>query len=337
VTDPQEKSYFNLDNPNNHANQIYESTNTTPDVANNFQISGLVTPTDIEFADNTTSQGFDAVTTATSTVTVNYTNGGSTPVTPSLQSTIVPGGFGFYLDQPISSDINESPQAVSATFDSFNGYANPVAKASFSFDIYSQSDTQPAQLVASYSDSVTLVLSGGGFTVTTGTAPALNGFGLVTPAGSDVAVGYQWNATTVNVPLGVTLAPAESGQLTYVSSVTTSTFGEIDCASNCPSILSYAGFGDPVSKDAGGSGSADPYFALLELGVPTFDPATGMVKQTLLPKSLPSLALPGVPAAAFQAVPMDVLLGVPEPEAWALMLVGVGLVGAASRRRRRLA
>jgi hypothetical protein len=309
---------------------------------NNYQVSADVTPTDIVFADNATSQGFIASTSTSTSVVVNYANGGPGTVTPTLQSTITPGGFGFYVDNPAGnptevgegvSDVNQTPQSNTATFDSINESSNPAAAVSFSFDIYSGADTTP---VLSFSDSLSLTLGGpGGFTVTAGAAPALSGFQLITPAGNDQRVAYQWNATTVDVPLGVSLAPGQSSTLTYVTTVTTSTAAEIACATNpCPSLLAYAGFGDPISKSAGAKGISDPYFARLELGLPTFDPITGKLDETLLPTSLPSLALPyNSQTAPFEPVPTNVL-GVPEPATWFLALVGTAAIGSALRARR---
>jgi hypothetical protein len=251
----------------------------------NYQVSADVTPTDIRFADNATAQGDGQYAITSTTVTVTYTNNGTTSVTPTLQSVIEPGGFGFYEDDLTrnptftgngTGDLNQTPQSATATFNSYNGYNSPAATAGFSFQILS-GDTP----VLSLSDSVTLTLGAGpgGFTVTEAGAPHLRGFSLVTPAGSNQAVGYQWDTTILDVPLGVTLAPGESSSLTYITTATaTADVVDSSCGvMTCPQILSYAGFGDPIGKPGGGGGAADPYFPILNLSLPTFDLSSGVI------------------------------------------------------------
>ena len=324
----------------------------------NYQVSADVTPTEISFANNATSQGFVAYTSTTTSVAVTYQNGGSTSVTPTLRSTILPGGFGFYMDDPVGNptlngtsvgDVNQTPQSRAATFNTISGFVNAgpgdsEGYASFSFQVLN-GDT----VLKSFSASVALYVQpaqpyGVNFNVVASAPPALNGFGLVTPAGSNSAVGYQWNTTDVDIPLGVTLAPGESGTLTYLTTVTTSTdiqnANNCDVANACPQLLAYAGFGDPIGKSGGNGGDsliADPYFPTFQLGLPTFDPTTGVVGGPPLMGVGPSLSLPGVEAAPYVAIPASVLSPAPEPRTWALLITGVTFVGAALRRRRRAA
>jgi hypothetical protein len=326
-----------------------ESGNSTGMAGSNVQLSAQVTPTYITFANNATSQGDYTATVASTTVVVDYTNGGAASVTPVLNSTIIPGGFGFYVDDQTKNptatggavgDINQSPQAADAIFTDANQFGEPTtATAAFSYAVYSGADPTP---VFSVSDSVTLslTLNGGavGYTVDAGAAPALTNFRLVTPAGSDAAVAYQWDVTTENdIPLGVTLGPGASSSLTFVSTVSTSTAWEDACGSLvCPSLLAYAGFGDPIGKASGVKGVSDPYFPVFDLSLPTFDPATGVVGGGTIRGVAPSLAIAGVTPATFEPIPSSVLGPVPEPGTWMLMLTGLGGVGWGLRGRARV-
>ena len=95
-----------------------------------------VTPTQILFGANATAQGYSANTSASTSVKVRFTNDGSAPVTPTLNSTIIPGGFGFYVANPSLGegtdskgaylDINSSPQNSGLGFDDFSVITHPL-------------------------------------------------------------------------------------------------------------------------------------------------------------------------------------------------------------------
>jgi hypothetical protein len=314
-----------------------------------YQVSADVTPTEISFANATTTQGYFASTSATTSVTVTYTNNSAAPVTPTLQSTILPGGFGLYEGNPAGNpvatgfgvnDVNQTPLATGASFATTDGYGGaPQAQAGFTFEILSGSTP-----VLSLSASVALTLGySGGITYSiaeTG-SPALNGFALVTPAGSDNLVGYQWDTTVLDVPLGITLNPGQSASFTYISSSTTSTADEdLTCGTSapCPQVLAYSGFGDPIGKSAGSGGVSDPYYPVFDLSLPTFDASTGMLDGPRIVGVSPELALADVASPAFIPIPASVLGPIPEPETWSLMIIGIGLAGGmlrsgAARRR----
>ncbi len=323
----------------------------------NYQVSANVLPDEIDFANNVSAHGFYANVTATTTVKVTYRNDGTTAVVPTLKSSILPGGFGFFMADAGANptlgnggrlgDINQSPQSGVATFTNAGAFLNggPSGQASFSFSILSDGAT-----VKSFTGGVSLyetcdavcLSSSVQYQVVADPAPALNGFGLVTPAGSDQAVGYAWDETTIDVPLGITLQPGESATLTYVSSVHAFSglqnfFNPGNPSPNCleqyvcAQLLAYSGFGDPIGRGTGGSaGVITPFtdpgtimgvnFPVFRLGLPTFNDVTGGVDSPVLPGTLPQL-------------PLQHYSGAPEPESWVLMLVGVGLAGAILRRR----
>ena len=330
--------------------QQYGFPNTISQTIENYQVSADVTSSSIDFATNVTSQGEQSSTSATTSVAVTYKNSGSSKVNASLKSMILPGGFGFCMDDPTGNptlsgtligDVNQTPLSSVGAFTNVFGYSTtlPAASAEFTYQILSGS-----KVVKSYSSSVAMYVTEGSggreFTVVPASNPGLRGFEALMPAASDQAVAYQWDATNVRVPLG-TLDPLQSSTLTFVSTVTTTTFdlNNIDpgdpsngCTVQylCPQILAYAGFGDPIGKSLGPG--EDPYFPVFQESLPTFDPATGILVGPMLQQVLPSLTLAGVtPPANPPVIPKSVLSAVPEPETWALMLAGLALVGLALR------
>jgi hypothetical protein len=337
----------------------------------NYQISTAISSNYIDFANNATTQGDDAYVSSSTSIAVTLKNTGLFPVAPVIQSTIAPGGFGVYVASPganptaspktgVVANINQTPQNSFQTFSDFAAQGGPgsdLAGASFSLTIASDGVTiesfsgalivsQTPREMGDPTPPATVTLIGG---------TGLSGFGLVTPTGSDSAVGFQWNATDIAAAFPVSqgmLDVGESRTLTYDTTVTafTSAGGTIGACGgyqSCATLQSYSGFGDPIGKGKGGtppagaglaaladgispfddSGISDVYFPQFELALPTFNSTTGLLSAPLVtnpttgaPQELPSLPLSS--------------MAVPEPQNWALMLVGMGLAGSGLRRRR---
>jgi hypothetical protein len=157
-------------------------------------------------------------------------------------------------------------------------------------------------------------------------ASTLAHFGLETPPGSSSAIGYNWGATglLVDFPPGL-LDPGASASLTYKTVV--SSYSRADCADAC-GLVAYGGFGDPIGL-SGGSGGGE---ARAAGGFsPSFSPAGD--SDLIQGVTYKEFAY-GLPTFQDGVLSLPLLTPVPEPSAWALTLLGTGLLGAGLRRRR---
>lgn len=289
-----------------------------------YQVQTLLLPNDIEFSNGATSDGRYIYTSTTTQIQVSFKNDGSVAVSPQLVSSIVPGGFGFYVDGSAPPPIDHSSGGVSigSTFanlvrDRGAPTGTDLGGVSVSMDVTSNGSTIEnisggATLEYNARDpaSPTLVTNFAGL------ASSLNNFGLVTPAGSSTTIGYQWGQTTLNFNLpGGLLQPGQSDTLTYTTVVTSYTRG--DCLGGCD-FVAYSGFGDPIGKSGGAGGAlagglasltgagTGVSYARFDFILPTF--TNGVVSLTATP--------------------------VPEPADWALIAAGLALAGFGLRRRR---
>ncbi|MDB5481663.1 MAG: hypothetical protein JWO83_2716 [Caulobacteraceae bacterium] len=313
----------------------------------NYQVSSKITPSDIEFYNNVTTADSGSIVSlsASNQLKVTFTNDGSAPVVPVLNSTITPGGFGIYTANPTKNptyspvthligDINQSPE-YNPSINTFKGWSpldsvQPIASATFTFTIASDgvvldsfigSLTLNPNPINPSAPIVAVSLTGLG---------ALANFRQVTPPGSLDAVAYQWDTTPVALALGGPLAVGASRTLTYSTVVIATNSATPNDSSPCGGVcqlMEFTGFGDPIGKGTPGSavtsGITGLTFSGYAFGLPTFDSSTGILSlPAATDNPLPSLPLTYTPA-----------LQVPEPSTWVLMLTGVGLVGYARRRR----
>lgn len=302
----------------------------------------------ISFANNAAVTGQLARTSVGTSIDVSYRNGGSSPVAVTLDSSIIPAGFGTYVANPsgnvMGGDINHHPEAGASSFLRLQGTPASdapvtIADAQVFFDILSgtttvASYTAQLQLLANPDGpayvSISPVLTTNGFLLGgSGTAQplALANFGLIDADDPGKAVGYRWDATDIAVPLGM-LAPGETRTLSYVTRVEADVLGT-GLGTNVAQLLAYAGFGDPIGQHAGAGGIPDPNFPLLNLTAPTF--TSDGTNATLSVGKFAGYAASPLPLQRFDGP--GFAAAVPEASTWATMVAGIGLVGGAARRR----
>jgi hypothetical protein len=362
----------------NGAGQYFTPIGSSPvyNNYNSYQVSTVVEPNYVAFANNATiagGAGIGSSITSSTSIAVTFTNTTGQSITPTLESTILPGGFGFYagdltsnpkINNGVVNDINLTPQSKTVNLTQLlAGYAaTPVwneGNVSFSFQIL-----QGATVLANYTGSASLNLlenctptCSAPYAVQqtgiTNVSTPLNNFGRINVSDPNGAVLFRWDETPVAVPLG-TIAAGDSTILSYVTSVTASIQNPGFFGDQAP--IAYVGFGDPIGS-SGGSGSVngagfvnDPNFPLLQYNIlPTYDSTTNQltsgqfmgytrggfpVTDTTLTSSSSTIPPPTLPID-----PTSLLPAVPEPEAWVLMVAGIGLTGGMlrSRTRRRVA
>ena len=225
------------------------------------------------------------------------------------------------------------------------GFYDAIAGVSFDFSISSNGNTLKdisGSLILAYDP-----VSNGPVTTLTlspDAQAALAGFGLNTDPADLSALGYNWTGGDLTVALGGPLAVGASQTVSYDTSVTAYVLAGDSVAYLSgkppqyfidPQLVAYSGFGDPIGKGSGGTppqavgqgigGTGDiqdVYFPRFQIGLPSFDPTTGNLTLPLSDKQLPALPL------------TNSIQPVPEPEAWTLLLAGIGGAGVMLRRRR---
>lgn len=299
-----------------------------------YDATVLIGPATVSFDSGDAASGPFVRATSTTSVDITFINNSNEFILPQFHSTIIPQGLGFYLaDQTGGCGGNVftgCPQTLSSwalsdlRASSPSSATDPLGQVAFDFRVL-----DAGQILYRLSGGMDLL-----FDTTSGqtqvvqnlasAAAALTNFRQTTPAGSASALGFGWDATDILLTSTNLLAPGQSRTFTYLVSVSGSSTAACLDAVTC--MVAYAGFGDPIAQGGGVTNAAPLSFSLASLsssiagvqfqpfvfGAPTY--SNGVVTFT------------GVGSR-----------GVPEPATWALMLAGVGLAGAALRRRRRLA
>jgi hypothetical protein len=278
-----------------------------------------IKPNTVSFESGTATSGGFASSTSYSGVDVTLTNNtGHLLSIEQFGSTIVPAGLGFYVQDRSGGDATGDnifqgfPQAELGTvsfadFTPTGGSDEPFAFSDFEFTI-----TSGEQTLYSLSGSLGLVLNGEGKVIPiynlTAAELALDGF--VTAYDNELALAYAWDSTDILVNLGVSLEQGDSRLIKYRTRVTRAA-----CITPTTCLVAYSGFGDPIGRGGG----------ISALSFASFDVAASDVDIT------------GIVFDPVEFQPFRLLDGggnaVPEPTTWAVLVLGLGLLGAALRRR----
>lgn len=317
------------------------------------------TPTSITFEAGSSSSGPFVQNFAISGMDIQVRNGEDSAVPFSLQSAITPAGFGFYLAdrgyQPTPgaapcggnifgacpqygfTDIGLTDLTNNRDLD---GIQLAFASAAFDFKVLDVTDsTLRPTVLYSISGRVLMELD-----PTTGLTKLDVAFSplaqqdmpsirLATSAGNPGAYGWQWDASPITVDLKRQLAPGEIRTVRYVSTVTTYSnalclLGDTLC------LNAYAGFGDPLVRTSGTRPSLaaedDTFaaFASFLAGPAPIDPDALVTGLNFDPVTF---FRPRFEKGVLTFAPTPTV--VPEPSIWLTMILGLGAVGAALRRR----
>lgn len=289
-----------------------------------YDTSVVVTPSTVSFEAGNAVSGPFVSTRSTTAVDLVFTNPTDGVLATTLHSSITPAGMGFYLADTSSgcggNVYTGCPQSLSnLTFSDLrvtgeNG-GGSLAFAGFDFSV-----SQGGSILYQVKGSLNLVYDPKlGAIVQTSVANAasvLSGFTQVTPLGSQSAMGFAWDDTDFVVPLG-SLGVGQSTKLTY--STTVETYSHTGCINSTTCLVAYSGFGDPIGRGGGTS------FAAINM----LSPFSGPTGVTFSPSSF---NLPTYNKGVLTFLPGGST--VPEPAAWALMLLGFASVGLAARRGR---
>jgi hypothetical protein len=296
-----------------------------------FDAETIIAPGGITFQNASFAAGGFSGAVARTTLDILFANPLAMPAETRLVSLIVPAAFGFYVTQPGCDPLllTACPSGGRpAGFASFSRDRQApggelLATAGFRFSILSD-----GVLVDEIAGSASLVRAAGtgqiGIVEDFGPGIGLlRNFGLLTPVGSADRAVWGWDETLFELLFPATqalLGPGETRTVSYRLETFAATRAFFDTANvagpNADGLIAFSAFGDPCCR-----GGGDEPIASLSI--------------TPLRFALPELVLePGGPPR------IDVYLGrpapqaaIPEPTAWAMLLAGFGICGAALRRR----
>jgi hypothetical protein len=283
---------------------------------------------------------------ASSFVEVSFKVTGESPVEiEKIQSTIFESNFGFYVGSfadfvdPGTGELIDGcsgadlPNCVPTTFTpGFSGFVDPsdptppttLATTTFTFEIL-----QDGATVSALSGSLAVVKSSGGITFETGLGfddldDALNGFSLFEV--TDRVYAFSWDRTNFTADLLDPIGDGESSIITYRITSASENFATPVGGSGGPSanlIVAFACLADPI-----GRGGTRGTFFIPDFGPSTCDDYTDSSGETVIPYALKVPVIDG-----------DTLVitapAIPEPDTWAMLIAGFGLVGLSMRRGKK--
>lgn len=297
-----------------------------------------VNPDSVSFKSGGAVAGPGSAASVTSGVGIAFQNTGDGVIAlQDFNSTIIPAGFGFFLQDrapagaaDIYKDYGQTTTA--ATFQSFAGQVglnSLIATADFQFSI--TAPTEDATLYSVYA-SIAVKTDGNGNVIytydTSDAALKLTNFNQ--DDDTAFAKTFSWDAKDILVPLSSlgTLGGYQTLPVFYTASVTARSYvGCVNDGLTC--LVSYSAFGDPIARGGAIDDllSIDSFQSLDGLG------ATDFQQAGCAPGAICNLNFNEVTYDIYRPIGEN---AVPEPATWALMISGFGFAGQALRRRRRV-
>ena len=301
-------------------------------------------PGKITFESSNSNSGRPIGTASYSLVQIEIANGGSLD----LHSTITPAGMGFYVANVgdgsciLSGTCAQVREGSAYDFAAFAAAPGSFgAFAAFDFSVTTSADGFADRLLYSVKGNLQLSKDGG-LIVSEDTADGfakLRNFALQTPpAGGDIpyhSLGYNWGATNFSVT--GSLFETDFQTVSYRTSVYSYT--NAACLTGGTGVdlgvraclLAYSGFGDPIGRGVFSAASEAAAAPMRDIGLFNHDDD----------EKKPPVHIDGLTFSSFtlnapriEGGALVLRAPVPEPAAWALMIMGFGVVGATIRRRR---
>ena len=300
-----------------------------------------VTPTHASFESGVAVSGAQASARSNSGLDIFIQNTGSSDIqVNSLESTILPAGLGFYIQDRTGNAADSNiftgyGQNTAYTFESFANASNKgttFAKAGFTFEVFGddyligEGDVNDeAQPLYSLYGELTLGFDLNGHLVRGGNiqSAGLSLGDFATAYDTNYALAYAWGFKDIEVMINTLIVPNGYTQLYYRTSAYAET--NLACLNVTTCLVGYSGFGDPVGRGGGASNLAAARGGFMT--AQALNPITGIdfTPQVMDRPTLNITDLGGGTGA------------VPEPATWMTMILGFASLGAALRRRRALA
>jgi hypothetical protein len=307
-----------------------------------YSASADITPDSIFFQAGSMAAGKGNGATSSVTVLFDVTNPGPDAINK-IKSTIFESNFGFYVGNfaggadennvPLPNcSGSELPNCVPVTFSNgFSGFTDSsdptpprtLASTQFTFEILQDGNT-----VRTVSGSMDLVKNGDNSIVFTkglgfdDLSSVLNNFSLFEV--SDRVYAWSWDRTNFTAELNDILS-GDTSSVGYRISTSSQNFGEsfgVPPSGNL--IVAFSCFADPIGR----GGTSGAIFT-----IPNFGPSTCNDYGANGDVSPYSVKIPVINGDTIDfTAPNGVI---PEPDTWAMLIIGFGLVGLSMRRSKK--